>query len=103
MVSDPGLGDIRMKISGENPKKVANIVHRQLDEFRTIYERVIEEAGNVSYYSDTQLEVMGWRRGCGVMEVAVRMVVPMLIDPFSVSHPFLPSVCSHPFSCSPNT
>ncbi len=50
-------GDIRLKLGGENPHKIFNIVYRQLEDFRAIYGPLIDEIPNVSYVRDGYLEV----------------------------------------------
>ena len=44
-------GDFRM-ILGENPHKVYNIVHRQMDDFREIYRPIIDDLPAVNYVED---------------------------------------------------
>ncbi|KAJ3041989.1 Mitochondrial translocator assembly and maintenance protein 41 [Rhizophlyctis rosea] len=44
-------GDVRMSF-GENPHKVYNIVHTQMDAFREIYKPIIEDLPNTNYLAD---------------------------------------------------
>lgn len=50
-------GDIRMKLKGEDPHKVFNIVYRQLDDFRRIYTPLIDEVANIEYVREGKLRV----------------------------------------------
>ncbi|KAJ3013490.1 Mitochondrial translocator assembly and maintenance protein 41 [Thoreauomyces humboldtii] len=42
-------GDFRMRVGGENPHKVFNIVYSQMAAFRELYRPVIEDLPNVQY------------------------------------------------------
>lgn len=44
------LGDLRMSLPTENPRKVANIVEHQLTHFRRLYAPLIENLPNVSFH-----------------------------------------------------
>jgi hypothetical protein len=48
-------GDFRMSLGGENPKKVFNIVSKQYDEFKEIYQPIIENIPAVSYKNQSIL------------------------------------------------
>ncbi|KAI8815750.1 mitochondrial matrix Mmp37-domain-containing protein [Fimicolochytrium jonesii] len=48
-------GDFRMRMGGENPHKVYNIVYSQMDEFRAIYKPIVEDLPNVNYTSDNTI------------------------------------------------
>ncbi|RKO99825.1 hypothetical protein CXG81DRAFT_3673, partial [Caulochytrium protostelioides] len=48
-------GDFRMKVGGENPHKVFNIVHEQRAIFRKIYGPIVEDLPDVRYVDDATL------------------------------------------------
>ena len=53
------LGDPRMSIAGEDPKKVSNIVSAQLSNFRRLYAPLIENLPNISF-NDPRCSQRDW-------------------------------------------
>ena len=50
------IGDIRMRVFGEDPHKVYNIVYKQMDEFKALYDPVVEHLPHVNYIRDGHLQ-----------------------------------------------
>jgi hypothetical protein len=46
-----------MKVGGENPRKVFNIVYKQANEFRRIYNPVVDEVAHVEFIREGKLRV----------------------------------------------
>lgn len=58
------MGDPRMSsfVSGENPRKVANIVSNQLPNFRQLYVPLIENLPNVAFDDNSLPKDLGWEK-----------------------------------------
>lgn len=51
------LGDFRMRVFGENPRKISNIVDSQFEDFRRLYSPIMNDIENVSRIGDDTIEV----------------------------------------------
>ncbi|GAB7337827.1 hypothetical protein MBLNU457_4228t1 [Dothideomycetes sp. NU457] len=56
------LGDPRMTLGGENPRKVSNIVSNQLPNFRQLYVPLIDSLPNVAFHDRNVPTEAGWER-----------------------------------------
>jgi len=56
------LGDPRMTLGGENPRKVSNIVSNQLPNFRQLYVPLIDSLPNVAFNDHNVPGETGWER-----------------------------------------
>lgn len=53
------MGDPRMKVGGDDPNKVMNIVNNQLPDFRRLYSPLIDNLPNISF-NDSVTSTRGW-------------------------------------------
>lgn len=56
------MGDPRMSLGGENPKKVSNIVSAQLPNFRQLYVPLVDNLPNVDFNDPRVPKELGWEK-----------------------------------------